>query len=370
MPDKRKHIAIIEMEGHPHLLQRYMDLLIVNNVELYIFTTDWIINLLETPKTNQIHFVIKENRTGFKQFLSENEKYLEKCDYTLIGTITKEFKTLYHHLSNKNYGIVAHNLHYLFDVKNYLSNNLFERIKSKFFAFPDAHKYKRKLINGAHSIFTLSNHVCQYAKRIKALDSKVEYISLASSLDARLDAVEKIKIIIPGGINSKNRDYSYLFQWIADNSQINLEIIFCGKSDSHSDKKVTNKIDAFSHIKYEVFSDYLSNEQYTRKMTGARGMICPMKKSIEYKNYQELYGRSKVSGAIDDAITFNIPLLLPSFYPLESKLVENYYYPYKNYEEFSDLMHQLLQGKINIPAKISKSKKEMGKRLLDTFICD
>ena len=370
MPDKTKHIAIIEMEGHPHLLQRYMDLLIVNNVELCIFTTDWIMNLLEPPNSNQIHFVIKDNETDLNKFLFKNKKYLEKCDYTLIGTITKEFKTFYHHLSNKNYGIVVHNLHYLFDVKNYLSNNLLERIKSIYLAFPDEHKYKRKLVKDANNIFTLSKHVCQYAKTIRAHDYKIKNLSLTTFMNAPIDAAEKNKIIIPGGINSKNRDYSYLFHWIADNSEINLDMIFCGKSNSYSDKNVINKIDTFSNIKYEVFSDYLSNEQYASKMIGAIGMICPMKKSIEFKGYKELYGKSKVSGAIDDAITFSVPLLLPSFYPLDSLLVGNYYYTYGKYEEFSMRMHQLTRGKISTPSGTAKSKMEIGKRLLDTLIRD
>ena len=369
MADKKKHIAIIEMEGHPHLLQKYMDLLIINNVELYIFTTDWIINLLKSPNSNQIHFVIKDNETGLNKYLLENKKHLEKCDYTLIGTITKEFKTFYYHLSNKSYGIVAHNLNYFFDVKNYLSNNLLERIKSIYLAFPEEQKYKRRIIEDANNIFTLSEYVRQYAKKIIAYEYKIKKLSLTFS-NPPLGAAEKNKIIIPGGINSKNRDYSYLFQWISDNSQINLDIIFCGKSDNHSDKIVINKIDTFSNIKYEVFYNYLSNEQYANKMIGAMGMICPMKRSVEYKSYKELYGKSKVSGSIDDAITFNVPLLLPSFYPLDSKLVENYYYPYENYEDFSMRMHQLTKGKISTPSGTAKSKKEMGKRLLDTLIRD
>jgi len=127
-----------------------------------------------------------------------------------------------------------------------------------------------------------------------------------------------------GGVDIVRRDYNLLFKafkGIVQRLATEVELIFLGKVFKNS-QSVINKFKSLSSSKFsfKYFNSYVPDDEFVRIMKRTHFIIIPMKEIAKSPISTEYYGRTKISGNINDMIKYSKAAILPDFYRLDNNL--------------------------------------------------
>lgn len=63
------------------------------------------------------------------------------------------------------------------------------------------------------------------------------------------------------------------------------------------------------HVNIEYYDSRVSHEEFERKMQAAEVLWCPIQKETRFFGITEIYGKTKMSGNIGDAIKYAKPAI-------------------------------------------------------------
>ena len=113
-----------------------------------------------------------------------------------------------------------------------------------------------------------------------------------------------------------------------------------------------NKIHQSVNIKY--FKEKVVQDEFDQWMSKADLLYCPVKTESEFFSVKEIYGKTKISGNIGDAIKYGKPAILPSTYRSDLKFI---------IEEKTDLQSQFIDVKNGTYDFSSYSQNKISDRL-------
>ncbi|KQT20900.1 hypothetical protein ASG31_17135 [Chryseobacterium sp. Leaf404] len=291
-----KKIAYIEIDTHAEIAADFLDLM----KDSKEFSVDYYFS--EKIK-NQIP------RYDKNIWLSDNSMILDqlkskKYDLIIIGTVHRYFSTFSRIIQKYKTAVIVHNLNFSKASKF----NLFKNI------FKDDLFYRLKLL--WKEGLTNSSKVYQSASQL-VLDksfssSEYHFLSLFYTKEFVQNENEKLTVVLPGGVSQKRRDYKHVLNTIQKSeSAENIEFVFLGKAkgeELENIKKVSEKID----LKY--FTERVSQEEFEIWMKKADVLWCPIQQETEFFSQKEIYGKSKMTGNIGDAIKFGKMAVFPENY--------------------------------------------------------
>ena len=145
-----------------------------------------------------------------------------------------------------------------------------------------------------------------------------------------------------GAIDQNRKDYSLLLKFLKKND-VNVKIIFLGKSYGNSSKEIINK---FNQIDKDILmykeQIYISEANFIKL-----GKECDLLVSLNIINETNLsYGKYKGSGSFGDAILLNKHLICPSSSDIQKEFKSFSSY-YNNYLEFENILLELIEKKTN-----------------------
>ncbi|WP_262148628.1 hypothetical protein [Chryseobacterium foetidum] len=291
-----KNIAYIEIDTHAEIASDFLDLM----KDSKAFTVDYYFS--EKIK-NQI------SQHDENIWLSNNSMILDqlkskKYDLIIIGTVHRYFNTFLSITKKYKTAVIVHNLNFSkaskFDlIKNIFKEDLFYRLKLL---------WKEGLIN--------SSKVYQSASQL-VLDksfssSEYQFLPLFYTKEFRQNKNEKLTVVIPGGVSQKRRDYKHILNTIQKSeSAENIAFVFLGKAkgeELENIKKVSEKFD----LKY--FTERISQKDFEMWMKKADVLWCPIQQETEFFSQKEIYGTTKMTGNIGDAIKFGKMAVFPKNY--------------------------------------------------------
>ncbi|PKF74809.1 hypothetical protein CW752_07385 [Chryseobacterium sp. PMSZPI] len=297
-----KKIAYIEIDTHAEIAQAFMDIMKGSGD----FAVDYYFS-------KKIKDQIYQNDETV--FLSDSSMILDQLkekeyDLIIIGTVHRFFNTFLVITQQYNTAIITHNL-------NFAKASKSDLIKS---VFKGDVMYRLKLWWKEGLLY--SSRVYRKSKSLLVLDEALlsgeyQFLPLFYTRDFIKTENKDITIVIPGGVSQKRRDYHYIFKTIQNiNTNKNYEFVFLGKAkdnELNQLKKLSEKLPENIHITY--FSERVSSEDFERWMQKADVLWCPIQQKTEFFSLKEIYGLTKMTGNLGDAIVYGKLAVFPKNYP-------------------------------------------------------
>lgn len=337
-----KSIAYIELDTHAEIAANFMELMNDSRqFKVDYYFSRKIIKQIELCSKNVCEV---EHQT----LLASLNK--EKYDLIIIGTVHRYFNLFYTIASNINTAVVVHNLNFTRISKAQLFKNVFKKdfiyrlkllVKESLFLAP-------KVIGKAGNLLVLDESLVK-----ENADLKLKFLPVFHFKESSGNFHPDVKIVIPGTVSQFRRDYLHIVNRIENaTTDTHFQFIFLGKAVGKELSWIKNLIDKKpDNISVKYFTDKVPPTIFDEWMRDADVLWCPIQKKTEFFSQTELYGKTKMSGNIGDAIKFGKLAVFPKEYPIV--------YPFIIQEE-DDVLSQLEELKesseYNFQQTFSKEK--------------
>lgn len=333
-----KKIAYIEIDTHAEIALNFMELM--NDSKAFsvdYYFSEKILKTLGLQETDNIKKVSAENiLQNLSQYQLPNTKY----DLVLIGTVHRYFNVFEKVAEQFNTSIICHNL-------NFVKVSNFDLLSS---IFKEDFQFRLKLL--LKEGLLRKSKVYQKAKNLLVLDrgfdstqpDKYTFLPIFYTKFLEKPKNETYTIVIPGAVSQKRRDYKSVIKKLK-NLELNFEeselrrsetfventlsergssvgttqkiqVIFLGKAQGKELEILQNfeqsKPDNIS-IKY--FTEKVPQDVFDDYMQKADILWCPIQQETEFFSQKEIYGFTKMSGNIGDAIKYGKSAIFPENYP-------------------------------------------------------
>ncbi|MFC5871563.1 hypothetical protein ACFP3I_03080 [Chryseobacterium arachidis] len=233
----------------------------------------------------------------------------------IIGTVHRYFDTFQVIAEKYNSAVIVHNI-------NFMNATRFGLIKSIFKADM---MYRLKLWWKEGLLY--SSKVYQKAKNLLVLDEelssdRLKFLPVFYTKNFSFPENKVLTIVIPGGVSQKRRDYKKVFSMIKDledgysdiESKL-VDFVFLGKAKNEELKEIIDLERSLNYINITYFTERVSQEDYENWMKKADVLWCPIQQETEFFSQKEIYGHTKMTGNLGDAIKYGKFAVFPKNYP-------------------------------------------------------
>jgi hypothetical protein len=303
-----KKIAYIEIDTHAEIAQAFMN--IMNDSSE--FSVDYYLS-------KKIKDLVDEN--GETVFLSDSSMILEqlklkKYDLIIIGTVHRYFNTFHALVQKYNASVIVHNLNFSVASKGALMRSIFkgEVIYRLKLWWKEGLFYTSKAYRNAKNLLVLDEELASAA---------YQFLPLFYSENFEQPENKDLVIVIPGGVSQKRRDYQYVFKIIQNlKTEEKCEFIFLGKAKDDELKHLEKLSQKFpENVSVRYFSDRVSNADFEKEMQKADVLWCPIQQKTEFFSNEEIYGVTKMTGNLGDAIKYGKIAVFPKDYPSKLEFI-------------------------------------------------
>ena len=325
---KKKRIGLIELYGHNEVLYNFYKLL-KNDFELTIFTTQEIFVDAQDYFENKLNdWQIKPSSISIESFIKEHLEKLDAQNIVIFTTLISSFK-FFATINFRSVTILTiHNVNTTFNfnhsiwldkssIRNYLFDLLrFLRMKVRRDQF-----FRERLLNKVNYVFCLSENLSNYAESTSTDHSSKILKPLPFSFfeDYKKEVSQKeIIISIPGSVTNKLKDYEIVYEALKEiipKSKRTIKLQLLGISKYKIEEQIRNLVG--NKFQLLSFNKYLSQKEFDHYLKQTDFIILPIKKYKKFGIIREEYGKSSISGGVNDIIRFGIPALLIDSYQIE-----------------------------------------------------
>ena len=363
-------IAVIEVECHSEVLRSTILLFSkIPNYQLTIFTTLDILTEagFSAESSASLNVVLKKSNETDAVYFKRNIHFINKHNYLLINTLQRKFH-IYNNLKiNIPIALRVHNSHFFwsgtFKNKKYSLSKYKLHIKEIYkFEFLQRKKFLQKV----DYFFFPSENTLEFAiKRYTMLKSKAYLFPLnyQDSIPSVSKGIEKT-LIIPGKVDPLRKDLDFLHTFIKLLAEKPLDfvitIVFLGVTEGEKAKRFIDKIMHYSSksLKIVHFTSIIPQDTYNNHMQKCDIVWCPIYTSTVFQLSKEIYGKTKVSGGVNDAINFGKWCFVPVNYSVDTTLNKQIL----TYDSVEDL-YVKVKNKLTYGAEIPFQAKDSSYRL-------
>lgn len=300
-----KKIAYIELDTHAEIALNFMELM--NDSKAFsvdYYFSEKILKTLGLQETDNIKKVSAEN---LLQKLSQYQIPNTKYDLVLIGTVHRYFNVFEKIAEKFNTSIICHNL-------NFVKVSNFDLLTS---IFKEDFQYRLKLL--LKEGLLRKSKVYQKAKNLLVLDANLannnyKNLPIFYTKFSGKSENETYTIVIPGAVSQKRRDYERVLKSIK-NFRFPSEIIFLGKA-SGKELEILQDFEQSKpeNISIKYFTEKVPQDVFDDYMQKADVLWCPIQQETAFFSQKEIYGFTKMSGNIGDAIKYGKLAVFPKAY--------------------------------------------------------
>ena len=361
-----KEIGILEIYCHVKFLYTISRICKTEKSNVTIFTTKEIFSKMETYIKNKTdyNFILKDENESRHSFIKKVEKICnEKIDLLFVNTIQSTCLNFPHFFGFKpkcKMILTIHTANAWFNNKPVFSiKKIFRTIDTnlstiiaKMIILP-----KFNAINVIYypiKKFILDN--TDYKKKIfvfpfEIYDEDIDIKSFRKN--------EKIMFVVPGQIEEHRRVYEdvlNVFEKLFKNFNGKIILYILGYPIGSYGNKIFKKCQKLKDKGYNIiyYDNFVPEKNYTKIMKDIDMIISPIRiKSIGIGVIPEIYGKTKGTAAVYEAIQYNKPLLIPNDFNIITELKSSTL----KYIDTKDLENKLIDLIIN-KQKIEKLKEE------------
>ncbi len=317
--DIMKKIAYIELDTHAEIVNNFMDLMDGSEAfSVDYFLSPKVLKLVEHRREENI--MISNAQILLDQLQSKH------YDWIVIGTAHRFFNTFYKVTQLYPTSIITHNFNFIKRSPLFL----FQAVFKQEFGF----RIKLLLLEG----LLMMPKVYQSAKKLLVLGNQFEckrkqYFPVFYNRFIQKSSNQKLQVVIPGIVSQQRRDYKKVLEKLKG-FKTEMEIVLLGKAQSEELQWIQNvEKELPENICLKYFTKKISPEKFDVYMKTADVLWCPIQKKTIFFSGEEIYGKTKLSGNIGDAIKYGKPAVFPAEYSTN--------YPFI-FSEDADIENQLI----------------------------
>ncbi|ROI08903.1 hypothetical protein EGI11_05590 [Chryseobacterium sp. H3056] len=308
-----KKIAYIELDTHAEIAGNFLELM-KNSAH---FAVDF---YFSEKISKQV------DKRGSNVFLVKNDELLTRLnennyDLVIIGTVHRYFNLFNEIAANFNTVIIVHNV-------NFTKISPFQLLKN---IFKKDFKYRLKLVFKEGLFF--APQVFKKAKKLLVLDQNLiqknsVFLPLFFTEKYETQHSENFTIVLPGAVSQGRRDYKKILSELGKFSENyttkSLEIVFLGKAQNQELLWLKNfKKTKPENISLHYFTEKVPQTIFDEWMLKADVLWCPIQRETEFFSNHEIYGETKMSGNIGDAIKFGKVAFFPENFSSAYEFIKN-----------------------------------------------
>jgi hypothetical protein len=302
-----KKIAYIEIDTHAEIAQSFME--IMNGADSFSVDYYFSERIKDQIADNGESIFISDSSMISDQLKSKN------YDLIIIGTVHRYFNTFCAIAEKYNTAVIVHN-------KNFVNIPLLRLFKSIF----KADLIYRLKLWWKEGLF-YSSKAYQKAKNLLVLDDELsaecfKFLPLFYTKYTEKPDNKVLRIVIPGGVSQQRRNYKKVFSVIKslensyniDIQKKLIEFVFLGKAKDHELRELVNLERYSKYVNITYFSERVSQADFEKWMRKADVLWCPIQQETTFFSQREIYGKTKMTGNLGDAIKFGKPAVFPENY--------------------------------------------------------
>ena len=308
-----KKIAYIELDTHAEIAQNFMELMHDSKgFEVDYYFSERIIKQIGQHHSN-IH--LSESTELLNQL---NE---QKYDLIIIGTAHRYFNLFKVIAEKYNTSIIVHNLNFT-EISRF---QLFKNIFKKDFKYRLKLWLKEELLS-APDVFKKANNLLVLDEDL--VHNKITYLPIFFNQYNGQNKTGIFTIVIPGAVSQQRRDYKKVLQELTNHQQSNsdrlVQVIFLGKADGKELRWLQGfEQEKSKNISIQYFTEKVAQNIFDDWMNKADVLWCPIQRETEFFSNKEIYGETKMSGNIGDAIKYGIIAFFPESYQSNFEFIIN-----------------------------------------------
>ena len=311
-----KKIAYIELDTHAEIALNFMELMKDSkafSVDYYF--SEKILRFFCFAQNDKLPENIK------KATLENLIQQLSTDNYQLIiiGTVHRYFNVFEKIAEKFNTSIICHNLNFVkasnFDLLSSIFKEDFQyRLK---LLLKEGLLKKSKVYKKAKNLLVLDRGFENFVRKplVYAQPDKYKFLPIFYTKFSGKSENETYTIVIPGAVSQKRRDYERVLKSIK-NFRFPSEIIFLGKA-SGKELEILQDFEQSKpeNISIKYFTEKVPQDIFDDYMQKADVLWCPIQQETEFFSQKEIYGFTKMSGNIGDAVKFGKLAVFPENYP-------------------------------------------------------
>ena len=325
-------IAVIEVECHAEVLRSTILLFSkISNYQLTIFTTLDILTEagFSEESSDSLNVILKKSNETDSTFFQRNIELINKHNYLLINTLQRKFY-IYNNLKiNIPIALRVHNSHFFWS--GIFQNKKYSLTKYKLL-IKEIYKFeflqRKKFLQKVDYFFFPSEKSLEFAvKHYTTLKSKAHLFPLNFQNNSSKVSETKIKtIVVPGKVDPLRKDLDFLHTFIKLLAEKPLDfvinLVFLGVSEGENAKRFIGEIMPYSSKRLNIvhFTSIVPLNTYNDYMQKCDIVWCPIYTSTVFQLSKEIYGKTKVSGGVNDAINFGKWCFVPINYLVDISL--------------------------------------------------
>lgn len=370
-------LLIIEFDYHSEVL-RDLCLMCDNSAfEITVFTSEKIWKSTGIDPNNiegQVRLKAKDH--ALKDFIRQNKPDIESSDIILFNTCASNFKCFSQVEFNAPTILRIHNYNSYFETIQNLKLNLkswrydLEHIFYRSLWRRDWY-YRRKLLKRIDYFMFPSEAIASYAQKRGKIPIEQILPGIPYTFSQTFAPAQPAEVIITvvGTVEEKRRNYDDLIRALtiaSPNFNEPVKLVLLGKLKGSYGQHVKSKLSALSSPKLQIvtFEQFVPQATYDEIMVQSSFQVVPINPETRYQICSEKYGLTKISGAENEMIKYQLHSVFPTGYlvPDELKpLSSNYSSTRDLAKRIEELVNQKKFSTTHIP---DFSKKRLQKELL------
>lgn len=349
-------IGIFEGAYHNEVLEAYVFHLLPLTETLYIFTHTFQWEQAVAWRENDaIQWFLTEKNEKTGSFLQKNHKYLSSCAWLITTSLPEPSEDVTGFRFPCPAWLVIHNTHYFFSKPfSFLyigKNGLRDILKIlRYLLFLQPVKNKKRLAPFSNIIFPTENTRAYFLRHFPKAGfpdpAVVPFCRVTSVRHQRDPAV--FHIVVPGSISRDIRDYDVFLSVVPvllKKTTKKIRLTFLGKPKDATCSHLLLQLNEWQHDRFEFGygKAFIPQTEFEKTMLTADVLVAPLHRETRYDAKLEYFGFSTESGNIADIVKYQLPAVLPAFYPLPENL-DKHVLRYDNAESLTRVMLGLTTG--------------------------
>lgn len=341
-----KKMALVELQEHQEVLFDLMDLLLLQEVELHIFAPQAMHQEWESAHQEQVIWYDKKEQESIPQFVQRNKKALDGLDLIIFTTLISHFSFFTQQKFRPSTLLLIHKGNAFFAPRANLQLQNFKdglRYLRRLWQREDF--YRQRFLSQVTACSFTDAGIQTYLQN--AISAQYRILpALPFSYFERSEMGEQSPtcIVVPGTVSDFTRDYTLFFQALQKaDAHLNqrAQVIFLGQANGKRAKVFFDLLEAqsFQNLSLQTYADPIPAQEYQQILQQSDFLILPLREQIRFGLIREYYGKTSISGGINDMLRYGKPTLLPAFYPLNPTL-DQLTQRFQNATELADLLIQ------------------------------
>ncbi len=341
-----KKIALLELQEHQEVLYGLIDLLLMQAVEIFVFAPAYMYEQLkpEWLENERLHWNSKLPQESIPQFILRVKTQLDAVDLIVFTTLVNHFAFFARQIFTPPTVLLIHKGNAFFAPQPNLSiRGLKDFLRHLRKLWLQEDFYQKKLLKKITFLSFTDPLIQEYM--LPFLPSSYRFLPALPFVFYTPNSPcfnDPIQIVVPGTVSVLTRDFELLFSALqkADAQLITaVELIFLGKASGSRARPLFDFVqnNHFQNINIQTFSEMLPEQEYQKKLQTADFLLLPLREQIQFGTTREWYGKTSISGGINDMLRLGKPALVPDFYPLDQTL-QSLSGRFHNAESLADLL--------------------------------